>query len=157
MKEREQSREEGKYHQPSFQDLGGNEAEGGYLSTLPGSSSGLSRDRSHRRGCSHSAHCSSAQMCHPVDRGETEMVSSSSPEPHALLLEFDDKTEPLPPKAAQRLRLGHSGNTFYNWVTPLPGSPSTEFSGCFNKSMGFGRREVMVSPCFSAVKLRGLQ
>lgn len=100
MKEREQSREEGKYQEPSFQDWGGNEAEGGYLSTLPGSSSGLSQDRSHRRGCSHSAHCSLAQTCHPVDRGEREMIRSSSSEFHPLLLEFDDKTEPLPHKDA---------------------------------------------------------
>lgn len=154
--EREQSREEGKYQEPSFPGPGWWRGSRGYLSIPPGSSSGRSQDRSHRRGCSHSAHCSLAQMCHPVDRGESEVIRSSSPELRTLLLEFDGKTEPLPHKDAQRLGPGHSGSTFYNWVSTRPSSPFKEFSGCFNKSMGFGRREVMVPPGFSMVKLRGL-
>lgn len=71
-KEKEQSREVGEHQELSFTGAGWWRGSGSYLSIRPNSSSGLWWGHNHQRGCSHSAHCSSAQMCHPVEGRERE-------------------------------------------------------------------------------------
>lgn len=46
---------------------------------------------------------------------QRQTIRSRPPEPHTLLWDFDDKTEPLPHKDAETW-VGHSGNTFYNGI-----------------------------------------
>jgi len=47
-------------------------------------------------------------------KGEREMMRPRPPKVHTSMLNFDDKTEPLPNKAAEKLGLGHNRGDFYN-------------------------------------------
>lgn len=65
------------------------------------------------------------------------MTRPRLPEVHTLLLDFDDKTEPLPHGDAKRLWPGCSGNTFYNWWSTWPRGHSKSFFGCIHRNVGF--------------------
>lgn len=49
------------------------------------------------------------------EKGEREMTRPRLSEVLTLLLDVDDKTEPLPNKDEEKLGLEHCGGTFYNW------------------------------------------